>query len=78
MAVLFWGFSFISTKIILTEAPPASIAFFRQIIAVATLLTWVILSLIRGGFAQLARVTWRDAGSGGRLGPVWHRAVFRL
>ena len=72
-AVLFWGFSFISTKIILTEAPPASIAFFRQIISVTTLLAWVIASLARGGSAQLAEVTWRDIGlvaASGLLGIV--------
>ncbi|MGE5598524.1 MAG: DMT family transporter, partial [Bacteroidota bacterium] len=61
-AVLFWGFSFISTKIILAEVPPASIAFFRQIISVTTLLAWVIANLARGGRAQLARATWRDLG----------------
>lgn len=62
LAVLFWGFSFISTKIILAEAAPASIAFFRQIISVLTLTTWVMINLIRGRFSQLARVTWLDVG----------------
>lgn len=33
LAVLFWGYSFISTKTVLTQIPPISIAFFRQIIA---------------------------------------------
>ncbi|MGE5551972.1 MAG: DMT family transporter [Bacteroidota bacterium] len=62
LAVLFWGFSFISTKIILAEAAPASIAFFRQVISVATLLIWVMSSLVRGRFTQLKGVTWRDVG----------------
>lgn len=62
LAVLFWGFSFISTKIILAEAAPASIAFWRQFIAIAALSPFVLASLIRGGFAQLAKATWRDAG----------------
>ena len=57
-----WGFSFISTKIILAEIPPATIAFYRQIIAVVTLLPLVMISLFRGGLARLAHVTWRDAG----------------
>lgn len=35
--VIFWGFSFISTKVVLAEIPPVSIAFFRQLIASITL-----------------------------------------
>lgn len=42
LAVIFWGLSFISTKIVLTEMPPASIAFFRQIIAAVTLFIWTL------------------------------------
>ncbi len=42
LAVIFWGYSFISTKTILPQIPPASIAFFRQLIAVATLGIWVL------------------------------------
>ncbi len=38
LAVLFWGYSFISTKIVLTQIPPVSIAFFRQIIATLVLI----------------------------------------
>lgn len=37
LTVIFWGISFISTKIILKELPPSSIAFFRQIIALVPL-----------------------------------------
>ncbi|HEX2925904.1 MAG TPA: DMT family transporter [Ruminiclostridium sp.] len=33
VTVIFWGYSFVSTKIILNELPPLSIAFFRQLIA---------------------------------------------
>jgi len=36
--VLFWGFSFISTRVVLSEIPPISIALFRQIIALMTLI----------------------------------------
>lgn len=36
-AVIFWGYSFVSTKILLNELPPITIAFFRQLIAAATL-----------------------------------------
>lgn len=38
ITVIFWGYSFISTKIVLKEIPPISIAFFRQIIAAIPLL----------------------------------------
>jgi len=42
LAVLFsvvvWGISFVSTKVILMELPPVTIAFFRQIIAIFPLL----------------------------------------
>lgn len=37
VAVLFWGVSFISTKVLLQELPPVSIAFFRQFIALVPL-----------------------------------------
>lgn len=33
ISVLFWGVSFVSTKVILAELPPISIAFFRQFAA---------------------------------------------
>ncbi len=42
LTVLFWGYSFISTKIVLKEIPPASIAFFRQLIALTVLLIWLL------------------------------------
>lgn len=42
LAVIFWGLSFISTKVVLNEMPPVSIAFFRQIIATGTLLVWAL------------------------------------
>jgi drug/metabolite transporter (DMT)-like permease len=37
-AVFVWGISFVSTKVVLTELPPVSIAFFRQLIAILPLL----------------------------------------
>ncbi len=37
-AVFVWGVSFVSTKVVLTELPPVSIAFFRQIVALVPLL----------------------------------------
>lgn len=37
LAVMFWGVSFISTKVLLEEFPPVSIAFFRQFIALVPL-----------------------------------------
>ncbi|MDD5736309.1 MAG: DMT family transporter, partial [Methanothrix soehngenii] len=42
--VLFWGFSFISTKVVLSQIPPVSIAFFRQIIAASTLIMLVLFT----------------------------------
>lgn len=38
VTVIFWGYSFVSTKILLRDLPPVTIAFFRQIIAAAALL----------------------------------------
>jgi drug/metabolite transporter (DMT)-like permease len=40
--VVFWGVSFISTKVVLREVPPVSIAFFRQLIALLPLFLWGI------------------------------------
>jgi drug/metabolite transporter (DMT)-like permease len=37
LSVLFWGISFIRTKVVLREMPPVSIAFFRQLIALVPL-----------------------------------------
>lgn len=37
-AVFVWGISFVSTKIILNDLPPVSIAFFRQFVALVPLL----------------------------------------
>lgn len=38
LVVIFWGYSFVSTKIVLAELPPISIAFFRQVIASVVLI----------------------------------------
>ena len=35
--VIFWGYSFVSTKILLNDLPPVTIAFFRQVIAAVVL-----------------------------------------
>jgi drug/metabolite transporter (DMT)-like permease len=43
-SVIFWGYSFISTKVLLQELPPISIAFFRQIIASITLIIWLFVT----------------------------------
>lgn len=42
--VIFWGLSFISTKVVLKEMPPISIAFIRQIIAFAPLAAWTAIN----------------------------------
>ncbi len=44
LPVVFWGLSFISTKVVLKEMPPISIAFFRQLIALFPLIGWGILT----------------------------------
>lgn len=44
LPVIFWGLSFISTKMVLTEMPPVSIAFFRQLIALFPLVAWGIIT----------------------------------
>lgn len=54
LASLFWGLSFISTKVILAEIPPVTIAFFRQFIAAATLLPMIAYS------HELPGITRRD------------------
>ena len=38
LAVLFWGVSFVSTKVVLREYPPVSIAFIRQLVAIIPLM----------------------------------------
>lgn len=42
LPVIFWGISFISTKVVLREIPPVSIAFFRQFIALVPLIAYGI------------------------------------
>lgn len=41
LTVIFWGYSFISTKVVLSELPPVTIAFFRQIISLTFLFIWL-------------------------------------
>ena len=41
-AVIVWGISFVSTKIILKDLPPVSIAFFRQFVALIPLLAMMV------------------------------------
>ncbi|HEY5586454.1 MAG TPA: DMT family transporter [Ruminiclostridium sp.] len=43
LTVVFWGYSFVSTKIILGELPPITIAFFRQIIASGVLVVFLFV-----------------------------------
>ncbi len=43
-SVFVWGVSFVSTKVVLTELPPVSIAFFRQIVALVPLLVLMRLT----------------------------------
>lgn len=62
LSVIFWGYSFISTKIVLREVPPVSIAFFRQIIASVTLIIWLLLS--KASFKFSLKHVWLAALSG--------------
>lgn len=55
ISVLFWGISFVSTKVILTELPPISIAFFRQFAALVPL---VIIMLVKKESFRLNRGEW--------------------
>lgn len=48
LSVLFWGVSFVSTKIVLTDLPPVSIAFFRQFAAIVPLL--ILMGIRRENF----------------------------
>lgn len=43
LSVIFWGYSFVSTKIVLSELPPITIAFFRQIIAASVLILFLFI-----------------------------------
>ncbi len=42
-SVIFWGYSFVSTKIILEELPPITIAFLRQVIASVVLIIFLYI-----------------------------------
>lgn len=55
--MLFWGFSFISTKVVLSQIPPVSIAFFRQFIAATTLILLVLYT------RTSLRIALRDMGN---------------
>lgn len=67
LTVLFWGFSFISTKVVLTEIPPISIAFFRQFIAIAVL---VPLASLAGVLSRISLKDFCVAALGGLFGTV--------
>ncbi|MDI6871859.1 MAG: DMT family transporter [Bacillota bacterium] len=56
LAVVFWGVSFISTKVVLRVLSPVGVAFLRQLIALLVLVPWAARS------RALVRVTLRDAG----------------
>jgi len=54
LTVTFWGLSIISTKVVLAQIPPVSIAFFRYSIATATLLPLALLT------HSLPKITLKD------------------
>ena len=54
LTVVFWGLSIISTKVVLAQIPPVSIAFFRYSIATATLIPLALLT------HSLPKITLKD------------------
>jgi len=57
LTVIFWGLSIISTKVVLAQIPPVSIAFFRYSIATATLIPLALLT------HSLPKITLKDLGA---------------
>ena len=57
LTVVFWGLSIISTKIVLAQIPPVSIAFFRYSIATAALIPLALLT------HSLPKITLKDLGT---------------
>ena len=57
LTVVFWGLSIISTKVVLAQIPPVSIAFFRYSIATATLIPLAFLT------HSLPKITLKDLGT---------------
>lgn len=57
LTVVFWGLSIISTKVVLAQIPPVSIAFFRYSIATATLIPLALLT------RSLPKITLKDLGT---------------
>jgi len=43
LAIFVWGISFVSTKVVLEELPPVSIAFFRQFVAIVPLAVMMVI-----------------------------------
>lgn len=54
LTVIFWGLSIISTKVVLNQLPPVSIAFFRYSIAAATLIPLALFT------RSLSRISLKD------------------
>lgn len=57
MTIVFWGLSIISTKVVLAQLPPVSIAFFRYSIATATLIPLALFT------HSLPKITLKDLGT---------------
>ena len=67
LSVIFWGVSFISTKVLLLEIPPSSIAFFRQLVALVPLTAFM---LYKGSFIKVPRYHIRLLALSGLFGIV--------
>jgi drug/metabolite transporter (DMT)-like permease len=61
LCVLFWGISFISTKVVLVQIPPATIVLYRQIIACLALIS--LLPFWRCPSLPTREDAWRIAAS---------------
>lgn len=67
LAVIFWGLSFLSIKVVVTEIPPATMAWLRQI---PSLLTLLILMHRSGENFRIDRRDWLSFGAATLFGIV--------
>lgn len=71
-AILFWGFSFVATKLALAELSPMAVVLGRSSIAAAFLL---VLMFLRGRLPRVPRSCWKSVALAGFLGVFLHLVV---
>lgn len=71
-AILFWGLSFIATKLALAELTPMAVVLGRTAVAVAFLLT---VALVRGIRPRVPRSCWLSVAIAGVLGVFLHQII---